>query len=131
MKAIKTRISLFSANPDSLAEFYTKILQFKLIVKVDNPEDYGYSIELAPGYKLWIARHSEVIGQNKDPFRIMISIFVDDINAYFEAVKKFDPKLIIEEPILLCSNSPGEERLAGSFLDIEGNCIQMMEMTGK
>lgn len=130
MKAIKTRISLFTENPDRLADFYINVLKFKLTVKIDKPGDYGYGIEIAPGYKLWIAKHSEVTGKNKDHFRIMISVFVDDIQAYFAAVKNFDTSLIVEEPLLVCSDVPGEERWAGSFLDIDGNCVQLMEMTG-
>lgn len=131
MHAIKTRISLFSANPESLATFYTEVLAFKLIMKIEKKDDLGFAVEIAPGYKLWIAQHSEVHGTNADPFRIMISIFVDDINAYFDAVRKYNADLINEAPILVCSDSPGEERWAGSFFDVEGNCVQMMQMTGR
>jgi hypothetical protein len=131
MKAIKTRISLFSADPDSLTSFYTNLLGFRLVVKIDRPGEYGTSVEIAPGYKIWIARHSEVDGKSKDPFRIMISIFVDDIQAYFEAVRSFNSSLIIDEPVLVCSEIANEERWAGSFFDVDGNCVQLMQMTGK
>lgn len=130
MKAIKTRVSLFSEIPEELAEFYTQVLGFKLIAQIDRKEDFGFSIEIASGYKLWIAKHSEVHGENLDPFRIIISIFVDDINSYFDAVRKFDPSLINDEPVITCSGISGEERWAGSFFDTEGNCIQLMQMTG-
>jgi hypothetical protein len=130
MKAIKTRISLFSENPEKLAQFYTQVLGFKLVVKIDRENDFGFSIEIAPGYKLWIAKHSEVHGKSLDPFRIIISIFVDDIQAFFDAVKKFNPNLINDEPIITCEGIAGEERWAGSFFDIEGNCVQMMQLTG-
>jgi hypothetical protein len=130
MKTIKYRISLFSEKPDALMKFYTEILRYKLVVSVDREDDYGFGIEIAPGYKLWVARHSEVHGKNKDSFRHMLSLYVDDIKIYFAAVKQFDPALIIEEPVLTCVGIPGEERWAGSFYDVDGNCVQMMQMTG-
>jgi predicted enzyme related to lactoylglutathione lyase len=131
MKAIKSRISIFSENPKELADFYKTVLEFSVVAEVTKKDDFGFSLEIAPGYKLWIAEHSKVDGKNSDPFRIIISIFVDDINSYFKAVRQFDSNLINEEPLLVCSDAPGEERWAGSFFDTEGNCIQMMQMTGK
>lgn len=130
MTVKKYRIALFSENPDTLFSFYTKILGLTPVVKVDRDDDYGYGIEAAPGYKLWIARHSKVRGKSVESFRIMLSLYVDDINSYFERVRQFDKDLIIKEPILTCSNIVGEERWAGAFLDPDGNCLQIMQMTG-
>lgn len=131
MQVRKYRISIFSANPENLMKFYTVVLGFKLLVSVDRADDYGFGIEVAPGYKLWIAKHSEVRGKSTEPFRHMLSLYVDDIQAYFDAVRRHDAELIVEDPTLTCSNIPGEERWAGSFLDPDGNCVQVMAMTGK
>lgn len=130
MKALKYRIALFSEDPDKLAKFYTDILGFKQIIKIDKEDDYGYSIEVAKGYKLWIAKHSKVKGVNKDPHRIMLSFYVDNINAYFSAIKSKSQVKILEEPTLTCEGIKGEERLVGAFLDPDGNCIQLMQLTG-
>lgn len=128
MRAIKSRISIFSDNPDELSEFYTKILGFKLCIKIDKKDDYGFSIEIAPGYKIWIAKHSQIYGKNTDPFRLIISIYVDNIHSYFDTIAKYNPELINEEPILVCRDIKSETRWAGSFFDTDGNCIQMMQM---
>lgn len=130
MKVIKFRYTLFSENPDKLADFYTKVLKFKQVVKVDRAGEYGYGIEACKGYKIWIAKHSEITGINKDPFRLILSFYVDNIADYFSAVKSEVHYTIIEEPNLTCVGIPNEERLVGSFLDTDGNCIQMMQMTG-
>ncbi len=130
MKATKYRIALFSEDPDKLASFYTKTLEFKQVIKVDNSDDYGYGIEISKGYKLWIARHSEVKGKNTDPSRIIISLYVDNIYDYFSAIKLNPDSKIIEEPTLTCQNIHGEERFVGAFLDPDGNCIQLMQLTG-
>lgn len=130
MNAIKYRIALFSENPDLLVNFYTQVLGFKQTAKVDTEEDYGYSIEVAPGYKIWIAKHSEVIGKSAQPFRAVLSIYVEDIKAYFNKVSKEASAKIIEQPNLVCQGVKGEERYIGAFLDPDGNCIQLMQLTG-
>jgi hypothetical protein len=122
--SIKYRIALFSENPDELATFYTHALGFKQMVKVDRVGEYGYGIEAAPGYKLWIAKHSEITGKSTESFRILLSFYVDDIHAYFEQVKTVSSVKIIEQPTLTCQEIKGEERLVGAFLDPDGNCVQ-------
>ncbi len=131
MKVIKFRYTLFSENPDKLADFYTRVLKFKQVVKVDRIGEYGYGIEACSGYKIWIAKHSKIKGKNKDPFRLILSFYVDNIADYFNAVKSEKSYTIIEEPNLTCVEIPNEERLVGAFLDIDGNCVQMMQLTGK
>lgn len=130
MNIIKFRFTIFSENPDQLADFYVNVLKFKQIVKVDRIGEYGYGIESCKGYKIWIARHSEVKEKSKEPFRIILSFYVDNINDYFSAVKSQKTYTIIEEPNLTCVGIPNEERLVGAFLDVDGNCIQMMQLTG-
>lgn len=127
MKILKYRFAIHSENPDALAKFYIEVLGFKQTVKVEREDEYGYGIEATPGYKLWIAKHSEVKGKSSDPFRILLSFYVDDIQSYFNSVLKFNNELIIEEPKLYCANIKGEERFVCAFLDPDGNCIQLMQ----
>lgn len=130
MNAQKYRIALFSKNPDKLAHFYTKVLGFTQTAKIVTREDYGYSIEIAKGYKLWIAKHSEIRLKNQNPFRIVISIYVSNIDTYFKAIYKYPYAKVVEEPTLACKGIKGEERIVGAFLDPEDNCIQLMQLTG-
>ncbi|MEI6462303.1 MAG: VOC family protein [bacterium] len=128
MKIFKYRVAIFSKDPDRLANFYINYLGFKLIIKIDSNDDYGYSLELSKGYKIWIARHSQIKSNNKDSFRIMLSLYVDNISAFFNSIMKSKHIAIIEEPKTACKGILGEERLVGSFLDPDGNCIQLMEL---
>jgi len=131
MKTSKYRVSIFSENPDRLKEFYTNVLMFKETVKVDRPGEYGFGIEVAKGYKLWIARHSEVKDKSNEKFRIMLSFYVDDIKGYFDKVIKESKVEILESPTLACVGIKGEERIICSFLDPDSNLIQMVQLTGK
>ncbi len=128
MKVTKYRICLFSKNPDKLALFYTEVLGFNQVVKVDREDDYGYGIEAVKGYKLWIAKHSKVNGVNSNPFQIIISFYVDNINDYFSVLNLHPEIKIIENPTETCMNIKGEERVVGSFLDPDGNCVQLIQL---
>ena len=127
----KYRVSIFSENPDRLKEFYVNVLMFKETIKVDRPGEYGYGIEVAKGYKLWVAIHSEVKGKSNEKFRIMLSFYVDDIKSYFDRIIKESKVKILESPTLACVGIKGEERIICSFLDPDGNLIQMVQFTGK
>lgn len=124
---LKYRFAINSHNPDQLAKFYTEVLGFTQKIKVDREEEYGYGIEAAPGYKLWIAKHSEISGNSKDPFRILLSFYVKDLKKYIKAVREFDSTLIVEEPTDYCMEIKGEERTVCAFHDPDGNTIQLME----
>jgi extradiol dioxygenase family protein len=127
---LKYRFSISAADPDKLSAFYINDLGMKFVVKVDRSDDYGYGIEVVPGYKLWIAKHSEVVDKNNDLFRHMLTLYVDDINLYCEKLKSNKGAQIIQEPTLACEGIKDEERLVMTFLDPERNCVQLMQLTG-
>ena len=61
-----TYILIWSENPDNLMKFYQDVLNLKLNEKVDLPNDFGYEFQLTKDVQLWIGKHSEVTGSNKD-----------------------------------------------------------------
>ena len=121
----KYRLFIFTENPDKLVLFYRDVLDMKILKKLELPKDYGYSVEVAPGYTLWIAEHSEVSGKSTEQVRIMLNIYCDEITKYYQKVKKSGVK-IIQKPICMGEFNPGEERFVFTFNDPEGNCIQFM-----
>ena len=121
----KYRLFIFSPDPDKLVTFYRDILDMKILKKLELPKDYGYSIEVAPEYTLWIAKHSEVSGHSREPVRTMLNIYCDEIERYFAKIKISGVK-IIQEPICMGEFNPGEERFVFTFHDPEGNCLQFM-----
>jgi len=122
----KYKYFLFSEDPDTLVKFYQACLEMKFLKKLDYPRDYGYTVEAAPGYEVWIAKHSEIKGKNKEPVRHMLNLYTDEVERYCEKVKAYDGVKIIQEPMSMGEVIPGETRYVFTFLDPEGNCVQMM-----
>lgn len=119
------RLFIFSEDPDKLVAFYRDVLDMKILSKLDLPDDYGYSVEVAPNYTLWIAKHSEVNGKSTETVRTMLNIYCDEIEKYYQKVKDSGVE-IRQEPILGVKFNPNEERYIFTFHDPDGNCVQMM-----
>lgn len=120
---------IFSENPDSLVKFYTDALGFSITEKLDYPQDYGYSLEIAPGgRKLWLAEHSKVQGKNKDPYRTMLNLYTDNVEEVFQKAIAWEGVEVIAKPFHMTEMNPDEhpERIAATLLDPDGNCIQIM-----
>ncbi len=122
----KYKIFIFSQNPDELVKFYTDTLGFKLLKKLDLPKDYGYMVEAAPGYEIWLAQHSEVSGINREPVRHMINFYTDSFLAIFQKIKSHPQVKFLQEPISMSEFIPGETRQVFTVLDTDGNCLQFM-----
>lgn len=120
-------VFILSENPDELVKFYTDTLGWGIVNKLEYELDYGYTLEISPGgKKIWLAKHSEIKGKAKEPFRHIINLYVDDVHKMFEKVKDNPEIEIIAEPFSMGDIVPGETRFACTFLDPEGNCLQFM-----
>ena len=122
----KYKYFLFSENPDKLVKFYTDVLGMKITNKLELPKDYGYALEVAPDWSIWLAQHSEVKGYNKDPYRHFINLYTDEVQDYFEKVKNVPGVKILQEPTPMSNFNPEETRYVCTILDPEGNCLQFM-----
>jgi predicted enzyme related to lactoylglutathione lyase len=122
---------IFSPDPDNLVKFYTEVLGCNIVKKLEYALDYGYTIELSPGgMKIWLAKHSDVKGKNKDPYRHIINFYTDTINYYLEKARTYSGVTIVAEPFSMGDIVPGETRWACTLLDPEDNCIQLMGKLG-
>ncbi len=117
---------IFSENPDKLKNFYTDVLGFEIEKKIDIPNDYGYSIMIAPGYKIWIGSHSQVSGFSKEPYRHILNLYDDHIQPWYEKIKKAEGVSILLDLEKTPGWTPENPRYVFTFLDPEGNCIQFM-----
>ncbi|MDO8266060.1 MAG: VOC family protein [Candidatus Saccharibacteria bacterium] len=118
---------IFSSDPDKLVKFYTDVLGCRIIKKLEYDLDYGYTIEISEGgMQIWLAKHSEVEGKNKDPFRHIMNIYTDSIAQYLEKAREYQGVKIVAEPFSMGDIIPGETRWACTILDPEDNCIQLM-----
>ncbi len=124
-------ILLWSENPDKLVKFYTDVLELKLLDKTDIPaqngleKDYGYDLQLSENNILWIGHHSEIKGRNKDPFRFMVNLNVDNVEIWYKKVKNAGCK-IIQEPIPTPFATKENPVYVCTWFDPEGNCWQFM-----
>lgn len=121
------KVFIYSEDPDTLVNFYTDVLGWRIVKKLEYALDYGYTLEIAPGgMQVWLAKHSDVRGDNKDPYRHIINLYTDSIAKYLEKARKYKGVEIVAEPFSMGTIIPGETRMACTLLDPEKNCLQLM-----
>jgi uncharacterized glyoxalase superfamily protein PhnB len=121
------KILLWSKNPDKLVEFYKNVLGLEQSLKLELEDDYGYNFVVGEHHSLWIGKHDKVSGKNKDTFRLMINLYVNDVFEWFEKLKKRKDVKIIAEPFVTPPTRGNKNpRYVFTFLDPEGNCLQCM-----
>lgn len=119
-------ILIFSSDPDKLMKFYQNVLGLKLTKKLDIPNDYGYEFEISKGYGLWIGKHSEVKGKNKDKFRHIFNLYPDSVTKWYNKVKGIKGVTIISKPQLTPFATKKNPTYVSTFLDPENNCWQFI-----
>lgn len=127
MKLLQYKPFIFTEDPDTLVAFYTTCLGMRIVRKLEYELDYGYTLELHDGGpQIWLAKHSEVSGKNTDTYRHILNIYVDSVQAFFDAAKEYPRTVVVAEPFAMGDIVPGETRYACTILDPEGNCLQFM-----
>jgi uncharacterized glyoxalase superfamily protein PhnB len=113
-------VLIWSEDYKALAEWYQKILGAGVIEELNHPSDTGMGLSVGDSY-LWVGKHSEVKGQNKDPYRIMLNISVDSVeDAYNNLVKKGVE--FIAKPF----KAPTFDSYFATFKDPDGNILQFI-----
>ncbi len=115
MKVTNLFINLTSENPQRLAAFYRDV------VELPKAEGMGENALLAAGSVIGFDTHSETSGPTKEPQRVLIDFFVDDIKAEQARLEAKGVKFIRKE---------GKEYWGGiisTFPDPDGNYCQLIE----
>ncbi len=121
------RILIWSEKPDRLAKFYGEVLGLHQTMKLELPDDYGYAFKVGESLMIWIGKHSEIKGRNKEPFRHIFNLYVDDVFDWYEKLKNRKEIQIIARPFITPPSRGAEKkRYCFTFLDPEGNCLQFM-----
>ncbi len=120
------RILIFSDNPDELMKFYRDTLGMQLEKRYTLPNDYGYMFLVTPTLRLWIAKHSEVHGKNKEPFRHIFNLYVESVDVWYNKIKNHPQVKIICEPEKTPLYSIEKPFYVSTFMDPEGNCWQFV-----
>ena len=108
-------INLTSENPERLTAFYRDI------VELPKAQDMGENSFMAGGAVLGIDGHSETKGPAREPQRILIDFFVDDLKAEQSRLEARGVTFIRKE---------GKEPWGGlisTFPDPDGNYCQLVE----
>ena len=115
MKVNMFVINVTSENPEKLIAFYANVVGLPR-----NPEigEGGFKVGDA---SFAIDGHSDTKGPTKEPQRVLINFFVDDLKAEQERLEKQAVKFI---------RTAGREEWGGvisTFLDPDGNYCQIIE----
>lgn len=115
MKVNSFLINLTSEQPDKLKAFYGDV------VGLERESDMGDGAFKAGGAVLAVDAHSETKGGSREPQRVLIDFFVDDLKAEQARLEKQGVQFIRKE---------GQEYWGGTistFLDPDGNYCQLIE----
>jgi uncharacterized glyoxalase superfamily protein PhnB len=113
-------LSIWSENPEALAQWYFKLFNEKESLRLNEPDDTGVGFEVN-GLLIWFGFHSEVTGKSKDPFRYILEFRVDDLNAMYNRLKEMNAE-IIREPEF----AKTVDCYVITAADIDGNTIQFL-----
>ena len=115
MQVTGTFININSEQPERLKAFYADVVGLP-----KNP-DMGENAFSIGGATLGIDGHSELKGGTKEPQRVLLDLFVDDLKAEQARIEAQGVKFIRKE---------GKEYWGGvisTFLDPDGNYCQLIE----
>jgi predicted enzyme related to lactoylglutathione lyase len=118
MKPTMFVVNVTSEDPHGLTKFYKEVVGLP-----PNPNIGEEAFLVSENASFVIDGHSDIKGPTKEPARVLISFFVDDLKAEQARLKEQGVKFIREE---------GKEYWGGTistFLDPDGNYIQIMEYT--
>lgn len=114
MEVTAFNINIMSEQPEVLMDWYQNVLGLPLA-------DDGSGGLVVGGAHIYIDAHSETSGPTKEPTRVLINMFVDDIEAEHARLEAQGVAFI---------RSLGREEWGGvfsTFTDPDGNYLQMAE----
>jgi uncharacterized glyoxalase superfamily protein PhnB len=111
---------IWSEDYHKLASWYQEKFGFQTIEELDHPQDTGIALRVGTSY-LWIGKHSEVRGKNKDPFRIMFNISVDSVEQAYNELSAKEVKFLAKP-----FKAPTFDKYFATFEDLDGNIGQLI-----
>ncbi len=110
-------ILIFSEDPKTLGEFYSKVFD-----KKPDMDEYGYVGWLVGQGFITVGPHDKVKGKNLSPERTMFNLESADVQGEFDRIKATGAT-VVAEPY-----HPGEDTtmLIATFSDPDGNLFQVL-----
>lgn len=113
-------ILIWSEDYEALVNWYKDKLVLETIEEINHPDDTGVGLSIGESY-LWIGKHSEVHGKNKDPHRIMFNISVDSVQEAYKELRERGVEFIAEP-----FKAPTFDSYFATFKDLDGNIVQFI-----
>lgn len=80
-------VIIWSENHEQLAKWYEQTLGFAVKSVTTLPNDSCIDFEFNEGTYFSIGKHSQVHGNNRDPYRIMIGFQVESVSEAYKEIK--------------------------------------------
>jgi len=108
-------IMIGSSDPKNLAKFYEKVLE----KKADWSDGDWFGFKIGENF-ITIGPHSEVGKKSKEPQRIMINFYTNDVKGDFDRIKK-DAK-VVKKPY---TPDEAKDMWIATLEDPDGNYFQL------
>ncbi len=118
MQVRELTLMIGTEQPAALARFYGDLLGLPRVERFADPV-----FEAAGGF-IRILGHSEIAGPTREPARLQINLFVDNVAAEFARVLAADGSIDVHR-------APARESWGGqvaTLRDPDGNFVQLLEM---
>lgn len=86
-------VCIWSQDFEKLAAWYENVLGLKVKERLNLPDDTGMAFEFGDNH-FYVGKHSEVVGESKDPYRIMIGFNVPSVPELYERIKDKDIEFV-------------------------------------
>lgn len=111
-------VIIYSGDYKKLADWYENTLGFKVIQRLELPDDTFVAFEMGSNY-FSVGQHSEVSGVNPDSCRIMVNFNVPSVSQAYDEIKEKDVNFVAK-PFL----APTKDCWCMTIKDPENNIIQ-------
>jgi len=113
-------VGIWSEDYKKLAKWYIDVLNFKIKETAELPNDSYIAFEFGDKNWFWVGRHDKIHGKAKDPYRIMVTFYVNSVMDTFKELKK-KGVTVIAKPFAEQTNTGN---WCMTIADPEGNTLQ-------
>lgn len=113
-------VLIWSDNYKALANWYKEKLDLEILETINHPNDTGIGFMVGSVY-LWIGKHSEVHGKNKDIHRHMFNFVVDSVSDAYTKLQERGV-IFLAKPF----KAPTMDKYFATFYDLDNNLIQLI-----
>jgi predicted enzyme related to lactoylglutathione lyase len=88
-------VGIWSEDYKKLAKWYQEVLGLPFKQQAQLPNDSYIAFDFGDNW-FWIGKHDKIIGNNKDPYRIMVEFYVVSVLETWNELREKGVKIIAE-----------------------------------